>query len=361
MKVYYIGSEFMGCYYVRCFLPMLANGWRGTHAGLTLQSRKDPKVVAQEMLNSDIVVFHRANKPEHHKLGMLARSAGKKIVFDNDDTFQMDSTNIFSKLDERGMPENKEKLNNIVYSFICNSDLVTASTPALADEYRDVLKKYGHDVPVVVLPNYMNPSDWPKPLRNEGNKVRIGLVGSTAYHEDFQGIKDVLVKLDKDPRIQLVLFGLWKDKRKSNPLVESVHKDEYAFWDTLENLEHVEWAEMSDYFRTLNKLRLDIMLIPRKNNHLNRCKSNIKYLEASMLEIPVIAQGFVGGPYEDLEGWNGVLVRDNSKWEEEIMKLVESCDLRREIGENAHKYVLDNYNIHDHAHKWREAYQTLTS
>ena len=46
------------------------------------------------------------------------------------------------------------------------------------------------------------------------------------------------------------------------------------------------------------------MLIPRGENYFNRCKSNIKFLEASMCEIPVIAQSFTtnDSPYDELDG-----------------------------------------------------------
>ena len=55
---------------------------------------------------------------------------------------------------------------------------------------------------------------------------------------------------------------------------------------------------MIDYFDTLNDLELDIMMIPRKDNYFNKCKSNIKFLEASMCEIPVITNYFKDSPYE---------------------------------------------------------------
>lgn len=110
MKVFFVGSEFLGRYYVRCFLPLLANGWRGNYSGLTTKAIKSANLCMREMMDSDIIVFHRANTPEHHKVGMVLKAAGKKIVFDNHDTFQLDDTNAFYKLDSRGFEENKEKI-----------------------------------------------------------------------------------------------------------------------------------------------------------------------------------------------------------------------------------------------------------
>jgi len=330
---------------------MIINGWRGNYNGLT--KMKSEKQQTQEALSSDIIVFHRANTNWHHRMAIALKKAGKKIVFDNDDTFQLGENSAFKTLDEKGFYENKDRLNNVTYNFIRNCDLVTASTPILAEEY----KKFNPNT--IVLPNCVNPDDWPKnPLKNETDKVRIGIVGSVAYHQDFKEIKDLLRKLDADERVQLVMFGLWKGvKRKENPLVESVHYKEYAFWDSLKNLEHLPWCEMKDYIDVLEQTRLDIMLIPREDNYFNRCKSNLKFLEAAMLEIPVVAQAMTDGPYQELDGSNGILATDD--WEEKVELLIQDKELRTAIGKNAKDYVLSKYDINNNAHLWREAYSKI--
>ena len=67
---------------------------------------------------------------------------------------------------------------------------------------------------IIVLPNYVDPSDWTdEPQRNEGDKVRIGFTNSVAYEQDYQVIEPLIRALDKDPRVQLVLFAL---DRKEN-------------------------------------------------------------------------------------------------------------------------------------------------
>lgn len=355
MKVYFIGNgpNHLGCYYVRCLIPAMANGWKGNYNHLTKSGMKEIKMQVAEMLDSDVIVFHRANTNWHHRIGMTLREQGKKIVFDNDDTFKLDSDSAFANLDEKGFYENKEKLNNVTNNFVLNSDLITVSTNFLADEYSKINPN------VVVLPNCINPEDYPeKPRKNETDKVRIGLVGSVAYHQDFQIIKELIRKLDKDKRVQLVLFGLWKDKHRSqNPLVEAVHYKEYAFWDSLQNLEHIGWCEMADYIDNLEQAKLDMMLIPRQDNYFNRCKSNIKYLEASMLEIPVIAQSMTDGPYQELNGSNGLLATDD--WEEKVELLIQDKELRTAIGKNAKDYVLSKYDINKNKSLWTEAYKKI--
>jgi glycosyltransferase involved in cell wall biosynthesis len=214
---------------------------------------------------------------------------------------------------------------------------------------------------VVVLPNCVNEDDWDEPLRNEGDKVRVGIVGSTAYAHDFDRIKDVLTKLDADPRVQLVLMGL-KKRDSKNPLIAKTYDKEYDFWESLPNLEHMEWCPMEEYFDALNELRFDMMLIPRRENNFNRAKSNVKFLEASMLEIPVIAQSFEDGPYQEItDGLNGFLIKDDSEWLSKIDRLINDKDLRRTVGRKAREYVLTNYNIKDKFVLWKQTYENITN
>ncbi len=353
-KVFFMGSAYQGCYYLRCWLPLFFNNWTGSHVGFS-KEKKDPKLVTAELQRSDIIVFHRADTVEHHKVGMQLKAQGKKIVFDNDDTFKLSEYHPFSNLDEKGFKENKEAKNNIINHFIENCDLVTASTEYLAEEYRKINPN------VVVLPNYVDPDDWDEPLRNEGSKVRIGIVGSVAYHHDFHIIKDIIAELGKRDDVQLVLFGLYKGtKRTDNPLVTKTLKKEYKFWDTIKNLEHVPWVEMGEYFETLNELKLDMMLIPRLENNFNKSKSNVKFLEAAMCEIPVIASTFPDAPYEkDIDGENGILANTEKEWNEAINKLIKNKKARRLMGRRAKDYVLKNYNINDHYTDWVDAYRRL--
>ncbi|MCH7589443.1 hypothetical protein IIB34_00215 [PVC group bacterium] len=357
MKVYMVGSTYFGCNYVRLALPMMENGWTGSYMGLTKASLKPVKRIRDEMMNADIIVFHRPATVHYHKLGMILKGMGKKIVFDNDDSFNFDDSHLFKNLDEKGFKQNRKKLNNLINNFIINSDLVTTTTEFLAKEYREIHKN------VVVLPNCVDPDDWGEPLENKTGKVRIGIVGSVAYHHDFEKIKGLLRKLDARDDVQLVLIGLWNGtKREDNPLVNKVHKKEFKFWDSLKNKEHIPWCDVVYYMESLRQARLDMMLIPRRENHFNKAKSNIKFLEASMLEIPVIAQGFKDGlsPYDnDIDGTNGVLVTDDKKWEEEVMLMIRNPGKRLMLGATAKQYVLNNYQIKDHAYKWAEAYSKL--
>ena len=353
-NVFTINSACDGCNYVRIMLPTFHNGFYTDKPSLRGE-RLSAEEVRKAMEAASIVVFHRPENKRYHDLADMLKKDGKKIVMDNDDTFRIDDHHPLAEFQPDGTyaKELDQRISSID-DFMLKSDLVTTSTEFLAKEYRKITNN------VVVLPNCVDPMDWDEPLRTTGKQVRIGMVGSVAYEYDYLHLKPLIEKLSKRDDIKFVLFGLGDNKhRKENPNVTKAFKDEYAFWDGIDK-EQIPWCPVADYPSKLNEAKLDMMLIPRKDNYFNRCKSNIKFLEAAMCEIPVIAQSFKDGPYEEVrDGKTGWLIRDNKDWEKTINFLIDNKEIRREIGRNARQYTLKHFNIEDHAHKWADAYMKI--
>ncbi|NTW91011.1 MAG: glycosyltransferase family 4 protein [Erysipelotrichaceae bacterium] len=348
-----INSNYDGCCYPRIYLPCVYNGY-WTDKPTPRADRIDIEEIKKQLDNADVVVFHRAEEQTYHDLAKLLKKMGKKIVMDNDDTFMLEDFHPLAQFTPDGkFQENLQRRQDNINEFMKICDLVTCSTETLKKEYSE------HNDNVIVLPNCVDPEDWDKPLRNDGDKVRIGIVGSAALEYDYLHIKPLIKELSERDDVELVLFGLGDLKhQKENPKVTKVFKDEYEFWNNIK-MTQFPWCKRADYNKVLNEARLDIMLIPRRDNYFNRCKSNIKFLEASMCEIPVIAQSFESGPYEEITDDMGVLIKDNSKWKEELERLIKDKDLRRSMGKKAKEYVIKNYNIEDKAHLWADAYNKL--
>lgn len=350
MKVYYVANQLDGCWYARCMMPLIANGWDGdktSHRSMPISREKS----VQACMASDVIVFQRPDDNNRLQAAKLLKQAGKKIVYDNDDTYNIDNQGIQTKISLEGENKIKER-KQVLDEFMAMADLVTTTTEFLADEYRKISNN------VVVLPNCIDEDDWSEPLRTTGDRVRIGVVGSASANGDFDGIRDVLKQLSYRKDVQLVLFGL---PPKGDALIDKLYKEEHDFWLSL-NIEWQPFVSMADYFDTLNELRLDIMLIPRKDNYFNRCKSNIKFLEASMCEIPVIAQGFKDGksPYQTNNDDSFMdIVIDDSQWLDRINTLIEDKEARRILGKKAKEYVITKYNIKNYASKWKQAYEQI--
>lgn len=352
-NVFMVNSGYDGCNYVRIYLPCIHNGYR-TDKPIRYEDRLSIGNIKDQLKVADVVVFHRAEEQTYHELARLLKQDGKKIVMDNDDTFKLEDSHPLANFNADGsVQDNLKRRSDNIDEFMRMCDLVTTTTKTLAEEY----KKQNPNT--VILPNYVDPDDWEEPKRNETNKVRIGLVGSAAMEYDYLHLKDFIKELSERDDVEICMFGLGDKKhRKKNPVVTKVFHDEYEFWDSIK-MEHFPWVKNYLYQKTLNEMKLDIMLIPRKDNYFNRCKSNVKFLEAAMCEIPVVAQSFDNGPYEEITPDMGVLIKDNSKWREEVEKLIKDKELRRSMGAKARQYVLKNYDIKDHAHEWDMAYKSL--
>lgn len=356
MRVYYISSGNFGCYVVRCLLPLVANGWDGDHTSIkAFQQTPEDKTRAAKA--SDIVVFHRPDDPKKLELARILKGQGKKIVMDNDDTHKdMGGIILNEYFNKERVKKGLTSINKILDAFAIEADLITCSTEYLAEEYRKLNPN------VVVLPNYIDPFYFDEPLRNEDDVVRIGITGSIGMSNDLDVLNPIFKHYEKDPRVKLVFFSLPADP-KNNPFIANAYQNEYNFLDSMD----VEWhatVNMDKYYDKLNSLKLDIMLIPRSDSYFNRCKSNLKFIESSMFEIPIISQGFTDGksPYqvnpEDSKYMK--IVIDNNDWIPAIEELIADKEKRREMGRKAREYVEKNYNIEDHAHKWEDAHGSIS-
>lgn len=353
MKVYFIGS-YEGSYNVRCLLPLQENGWDGDRTTLGL-NRLSPENKAKAVVDADIIVFHRPEKEEHVIMARKLKEAGKKIVFDNDDTYKDHNGFKFNDyMTEEKVKQGLDSLNTNIDTFIKEADLVTCTTECLKKEYEQLNPN------VVVLPNCVDPFYFPEPKRNETDIIRIGVTGSVGVTSDVEVLKPIIEHYQHDPRVRLVLLSL--PPQGENEIYKKLYVDEYAFWNKV-NIEWHSFVKSDIYYDYLNDLKLDMVIIPRSDSLFNRCKSNLKFLESSMLETPVIGQSFSTGdsPYEaDPEDAKHVLLAtDTASWIEQIEKLINDKELRLKMGKEAKKYVEERYSIENNVHLWKEAYNKL--
>lgn len=313
--------------------------------------RVSPEEMLQGAMQADVVVFHRPDDAKKVQAAKLLQQAGKKVVFDNDDTYKP-NTGVPTNMQSLNGEELLKEINKNLDEFITIADLVTTTTDFLADEYRQLNDN------VIVLPNMVDPDDWEDPEENETDKVRVGLVGSVLSNDDYLDIVPLLNELNERKDVQLVIFGLPAQTYKK---ASEIYAKELEFWHGYD----IEWqpfVEHAEYNDTLTELRLDIMLIPRHESYFNKCKSNVKFLEAAMCKVPVIATSFADGksPYDkDLNGENGILIKDKADWVKETMALIADKPRRKKMGQNAYDYVMEHYNIHTKSYLWEEAYKSI--
>ena len=353
-KVYYVSSGLEGSYNVRCLLPLQASGWNGDRTTLLLK-QATPENKAKASLDADIVVFHRPIAKELLELARILKKQGKKIVMDNDDTLKDDNGFKFNAyMDEARVKKGMKTMNLALDTFAEEADMITCSTEFLKEEYLKVNKN------VEVLPNCVDPFYYPEPIENDTDIIRIGMTGSVGVTNDIEALKPIIAHYENDKRVRIVLLSL--PEKGQNDIYKELYSEQYAYWSSV-NVEWHPFAKVDEYYKVLNELKLDLVIIPRADTYFNRCKSNLKFLENSMLNIPTIAQSFPtnDSPYEvNLEDAGRMLLAGNAEeFIEQIEKLIADKELRKKIGKEAHEYVLENYDIEDNAHLWEKAYNKL--
>lgn len=179
---------------------------------------------------------------------------------------------------------------------------------------------------IAVIPNAVDFSLWKRPeARNK--QITIGWEGGAGHQRDLEILEEVLPEIVKKyPEVKIQMLGYVKD----NPVFE-----------TMKNVEIINtWETIAKYPEMKAKLNWDIELAPLVDTEFNRCKSNLRWLEASALRIPVVAS-----KVEPYKNTNALLCRSTKEWVDAISTLIENESTRSEIGREAYRLVRKNYSI----------------
>jgi glycosyltransferase involved in cell wall biosynthesis len=105
---------------------------------------------------------------------------------------------------------------------------------------------------------------------------------------------------------------------------------------------HKTFTPLCDYDTYRNLLSgCEISFMPLTDNPFNRCKSDLKFLEAAAFRVTPLASTTVyGGSIED--GRTGVLFADSTELRQRLMRLVADPLAGRAIGDAARAYVADH-------------------
>jgi hypothetical protein len=315
--------------------------------------RKDAQFSGARLIEqaneADIIVFQRPTSEQAPHLAKLLKQKGKKIIFENDDTYA--GIPLF-RLGNDKQREIAIKLGETLKDFMREADGCIASTEILGEEFRKINPN------TVVLKNCIDPLDEFPCKQNETGKFRIGLIGSVTSNDDYEHIKEDLRKLDARGDVTIVILGV---KHADGEVTKGMTED-FEFWSTIKNIEWHPYCHVTEYMSTIAGLALDLAIIPRKEHYFNQCKSNLKFLEMSLLKIPVLAQGFSDGtsPYDDPVD-NKYMTVINSSWYNNIVDIKNNYTKYKELALKAHDYVLEYYNIATYSEEWVKQIKKLCS
>jgi glycosyltransferase involved in cell wall biosynthesis len=236
------------------------------------------------------------------------KQAGKRVVVDLDVDFHRLSAD-HPRYAELG-PGNPASLLALE-AVLAQADLVTVSSPVLAERYRALAKR------ILVAPagwQRANPL-WDKPSPRHST-LNIGWIGGPADVADLNSIKsDVIHFVRQLPEALLVLGG--------EPAA-------YSLFDALPEQRRLflPLSSFDDYPFML--AHFDISLAPLRDVEYNQAKSDAKLLEAGIRHIP-----WVASPISAYAAWGagGLWADKPGEWLAALKKLANEPALRKNLGE----------------------------
>lgn len=276
-------------------------------------------------------VFFRC--PYNDKIGefiQLAKKLNKTVLFDIDDlVIDTKYTDLIPYLDTMNMQERKQYDDNVraMGKTLKNCDAAITTTSCLQKE----LLNY---VPQVFV-NRNTASEKMEFLSENAlkNKVKRQTIdlgyfsGSITHNDDFEMILPVILELlDKYDNLKLHIVGELCVPKELSPYSDKVKCHPF-----------VEWTKLPELIA-----QVDINLAPLINSVFNEAKSENKWIEAALVQVPTVASNL--GAFKECIQNNvtGILCETLEEWNEALVTLIEEPDKREKIALQAYEHCKKN-------------------
>jgi len=205
---------------------------------------------------------------------------------------------------------------------------ITTPSPVLASYLKNVVGQPN----VYVFPNTILPEHYESfPLVRTDPFIRVLWQGGHSHWIDWYPLRDAVREVTaRNKNLKWVIYGS-EFKWITDVVPES-------------QLELVSWTPYEAYKLRRSLLQIDINFCPLVDNLFNRCKSGIKFYEASIWDKPETTLAQKVGPYQEeiKDGETGLLFTTPAEMVEKLEILVKEADLRNKLAQNAKAWVLEN-------------------
>lgn len=276
----------------------------------------------------DLVILQRPLKYGLSAIIPHLQEAGVAVVVELDDDF--------ASVTPRNVAWHKDLHHGVerLLEACDRADLVTVSTPALAE-------RYGQHCRVKVLPNYVPEQYLTMNSRRDDSETWIGWTGSVATHRDDLGVIGgglATAIRGTDTKIAIVGTGVGTASRLGTGRIDNISG----------------WVPLSQYPYKI--VDLDIGLAPLEHTRFNEAKSWLKPLEYASLGVPCVATDIV--EYSRLKasfpGISLQLVEHPAGWKTAIKNML-SKDWLKEVRPLTRAAVA-GATIEAHAQDWADAW-----
>lgn len=333
LLVYSVESTWSPCPQIRLIRPFmhLAHEWE-IEWGI-----KNRQLDTAAVERADLILLHRFTP------GLLPLSAldaifklGKPVVYESDDLLNE------IPADHPEAAAGASWKEGIEHS-VRHAQAVVVSTPFLAEKYRQLNSN------VHVLQNYLDYDIFqrPVPLKEKGEQIIIGLLGSSIQPSNFALVNQALHTICEryGDKVRIDFVG-WHCPQG---------------WEHHPNARFISFIhEYEKYAMQLKEMAWDIALIPLAHDEYNQCKSFVKWLDYSAAGIVSI--------FSDVSVYNAVVTHEQTgllmpnsgqAWLDAIVSLIESPQRRHELATCAQQEVAAHFGLKQHVHLYNETYSSF--
>ena len=260
---------------------------------------------------------------------------GRALVYDTDDDF-------FAADLAPGDDDWLER--DLVARILALATLVTTATPVLAGRLASRTR-----APVRVIRNALDPA-WYAPAGVAGadpaggvGGPRVVYHGSAARRPDYEIVRPAVDAVAAEtPGLLRTWLGSTDDRVRAMV-------DEARPW----------LPGVRSFAAALAGLRPSIGLAPLRDTPFDRARSELHWLEYSLVGAATVATGFDGpGPYDPIrDGVDGLVARSGADWRNSLSLLARSPAAREEIAGRARERVVAEYSVTVRAREWADAYR----
>jgi len=257
-------------------------------------------------------------------------SIGKIVIVDSDDYHILPEYHVLHKFYKTS---NTDRISSVLRA----ADIITTTNEFLADK----LKEYNKNV--FVIPNFIHQSEYmyfPQVQEKDYSKLKIAYTGGTCHRQDIDVIKGLNRELMKNSiNYELHLYGKGKNKEFDHYFNLLTYNGKYV-----DNLVYHDFVETKDYYSIFNDF--NIVLAPLKIDTFNKCKSNLKYLEATYFKCILAASNISTYSKDINNGHNGILFSNIKELVSKLQLIEHRLKLvLPEIINLAEEQIEEEYNI----------------
>lgn len=258
----------------------------------------------------NLVVSRRCSVSDHKEFKKFLKNNDIKLILDNDDYWNLPK-------DNPAYEHYKKKEGPNITNTIKIADEIWSPS----SYHITMMKKINPDAVYRLIPNtvYEKEQQWAD-QQKDGNpdfKVRFGYLGANGHQKDL----DEMGMTFEDYELYSMNLMDYADRLKAKYRMNPVDITQYA--------------QLYKFF--------DVSLSPLKKSVFNKCKSELKVVEAGYTKTAIIASSVT--PYKEviIHNETGILCKSPSDWRREIKDMNITKAWR--LANNLYEYVKEHYDL----------------